>query len=153
MLKINKKYQIIGGIILLAIIIVSQIIYSKKPQKQTVDESTIISTDTKTNTFPRTNPYESSEVWNRMIEEDLNKYLKTDKARIDETLSQVRLNSPIIKDTFTIEFSYVTSTYTISVKEPAVQSQQDALNWLKSLGISLSDLNYINVIWITSSEP
>lgn len=147
MTKIPKKYLVIGGIILIILFIIVQLLTPKKisPLINTPPLATPSATIT-----PRVNYTESTKEWNDFIKKDLEKYNKTDKARIDQTLSVVRLKSPIIQTDFTVEYSYRTATYTITLKQPADASKQNALLWLKNLGISSEDLKTVRVDWVTA---
>lgn len=147
MIKIQKKYQFLGGIIIVIILaIILQIITPKK----VIPPTEILPTATPTSIITPTKYTEPSANWNSQILNDLKQYKKTDKSRVDQALSSVRLKSPITQPNFTVEYSYHTATYTFILKEPVENSKQEALLWLKNLGISEKDLQLIQVDWVTA---
>ena len=81
------------------------------------------------------------------IENDiLSKEYEEKHSSQNQALQQIRLNFPIVKDSFTITFSYKTSTYTVSLNPPYNQSKTKALNWFNQQGIT--DLSTIRLRWI-----
>ncbi len=149
MIKISKKYQIIGAIILVVIAFTLDQLISSKKIITSVETAPFATPSGKIIT-PSIDYIEASPNWNAQIQNDLKTYKKSDKARIDQTLSVVRLNSPITQSDFTIEYSYGTATYTITLKQPADNSQKEALAWLRDLGISSDDLKTLKVNWVTA---
>jgi hypothetical protein len=149
MKKIPVKYQFLGGIIIfLILIVILQIITPKKVISPLETPPVITPTTIIT---PAARYTEPSANWNTQIENDLKQYEKSNKARVDKALSGIRLNSPILQPDFTIEYSYRTATYTFTLKESAENGKQQALLWLKNIGVSSEDLLLIKVNWVT--EP
>jgi hypothetical protein len=153
MIKIKKKYQLFGAIILCVSLIIISLLITPKNQTQFTSETSYTTPNTEITTSQENlqeNPVESTATWNQQFNDSLAKYEKTDKARIDQTLSPIRLKSPIAQDGFTVEYNYANATYTFNLQQPEETNKEKALIWLKSLGISQDDLKLIRVKWVTA---
>ncbi len=150
-INISKKYQILGGILLIVILfLIIQIIDSISLSKKITKSIPEISTPSASIVLPPINPVESTEEWNTQFKKNLEDYSKTDKARIDKNLSFIRKNSPIIETGFQIEYDYSNATYTITIETPVKENRENLFSWLNYFDISEKDLEFVRVDWITA---
>lgn len=123
--NIPRKYIIIVGVILIAIfVLIAQLI---SPKKTNIGETVPLATPSATVTLPPANPVEETIQWNREFDQTLQQYEKTDKARVDQSLAVIRLNTPVVQDGFKVDYNYKNATYTFTLKSPAATNKQKAL--------------------------
>jgi hypothetical protein len=162
-----KKWLIIGVIILVTLTILSSTSSTKQPinLEPIISPTTTPNNQNNTAQIPNTtsstvsaspividyNPVEATKAWNDAFNKSLSDYEKTDRHRIDTALAQVRQQSPIVQDGFTIDYSYKTSTYTISVSEPFAENKQKSIYWLAGFGITEKDFSLIRIKWVTAA--
>lgn len=96
------------------------------------------------------NPIEETKAWNDAYNANLEYYLANRNPIADKNLSEIRLNSPIIKSEFRIDYNYKNSTYTITLQNPYDKSKKIALDWFDKQEINQKIRDEMRIKWVNS---
>ncbi len=140
----KKNLYLIGIVLMIILIIVLQTITKNN---STTPTTTIKPTPTIESNLD-SNPVQNTDAWNEAFNKDLDNFEKSRNVVADKSLSEIRLNSPIDVFGNTIEYSYRTATYNISLLTPYTDNQNIVLSWFNQKGVTQEIIKDLRINWI-----
>jgi len=143
----NKKNLLILGLILCVILyFVGQLLGSHKVTVTVPIPPTV--TTSPSATVLDTNPVENTPEWNATFQKEMTNYEGSRNQTADAALSQIRLAAPVTYLGNTVDYSYKTATYTITLVSPYLENQNKVLSWFDKQGVNQNIIKTLRINWV-----
>ena len=94
------------------------------------------------------NPVQNTAEWNDALNKEFETFVKERNVVANNSLSEIRLNSPVDVFGNTIEYSYRTATYNITLLTPYTDNQNIVLSWFNQKGVTQEIIKSLRINWI-----